>query len=71
MKRILVIGSSNMDFRIRVHQLPKPGETLLSQSLENIPGGKGGNQAYAVGKLGGDGVFLSAVGVDAFGEALI
>lgn len=71
MKRILVIGSSNMDFRIRVHQLPKPGETLLSQSLENIPGGKGGNQAYAVGKLGGDGVFLSAVGADAFGETLI
>lgn len=42
-----------MDFVIDVENIPKPGETILSDKLTLIPGGKGANQAYAIGKLDG------------------
>ena len=53
MKKLLVIGSLNMDF---VTDVPHPlavGETMLAQDLRLVPGGKGANQAYAMGRLGG------------------
>ena len=71
MKKILVIGSSNLDFVIRVGEMPAVGETLLGQSLERIPGGKGANQACACGRLGGDTTFLSAVGTDGLGDVVL
>lgn len=71
MKKILVIGSSNLDYVIRVGEMPAVGETLLGKSLERIPGGKGANQACACGRLGGDTAFLSAVGTDGLGEVVL
>lgn len=71
MKKILVIGSMNMDFVLDVETIPQVGETVLAKSLELIPGGKGANQAYAAAKLGGDVTMLGAVGDDEHGEALI
>ena len=53
MKKILVIGSLNMDFVIDVDVIPKPGQTVLGKKITLIPGGKGANQAYAIGKLNG------------------
>ena len=53
MKKILVIGSTNLDFVIQMDALPEPGETLLCRSFARVPGGKGANQAYACGRLGG------------------
>ncbi len=70
MKKIAVIGSMNMDYVLNVPHMPKAGETLLCKSFENLPGGKGANQACAVGKLGGNAVMLGAVGADGAGEAL-
>ena len=70
-KRILVIGSLNMDMDITLESFPKAGETILGRTLVNVPGGKGANQAYAVGKLGGDCTMLGCVGDDDFGGALI
>ena len=35
------------------------------------PGGKGANQATAIGKLGGDCAMLGKVGSDVFGEQMI
>lgn len=52
MKQILVVGSLNMDTVIETPHMPKCGETIAGKSVEQIPGGKGANQAYAVGKLG-------------------
>ena len=52
-KKILVIGSLNMDMVIPVKELPQRGETILGGSPDYIPGGKGANQACAAGKLGG------------------
>ena len=71
MKKILVIGSTNLDFVIQLDALPVPGETLLCKSFAQIPGGKGANQAYACGRLGGAPRFLSAVGTDKFGGGII
>ena len=71
MKKILVLGSLNMDLVTRVSMTPKVGETLLGEGLEQIPGGKGANQAVAIGKLGGQVAMLGRVGMDGFGEVLM
>lgn len=70
MANIVVIGSMNMDYVINVRHMPLTGETLLCDRFETIPGGKGANQAYAAGKLGGQIAMLGAVGDDDSGQTL-
>lgn len=70
MKKIAVIGSLNMDYVITVPSMPQVGETVLSTGFSLVPGGKGANQAYAAGRLGGQVVMLGAVGQDSAGDAL-
>ena len=50
---------------------PKLGETIIGKEFFEIPGGKGGNQAVAIAKLGGDVTMFGCVGKDAYGEKLI
>lgn len=69
-KKILVVGSLNMDMVIDMAQMPAVGETVLGSSLTYNPGGKGANQACAAAKLGGDVKMLGCVGSDEFGELL-
>lgn len=71
MKKILVIGSLNIDFVVDVENIPKPGETILATNVTYIPGGKGANQSYAVGKLGGLVSMIGVVGKDQYGEILL
>lgn len=71
MKKIAVLGSSNMDFVYAVEEMPRTGETIKSRGFRKVPGGKGANQACTCGKLGGDCVFLSAIGKDDSGEKLM
>lgn len=70
MKKIVVIGSLNMDCVIETPHMPNPGETVSGRRVTLIPGGKGANQAYAAGILGGNVSMIGAVGADSFGEAL-
>lgn len=70
MKKILVVGSLNMDLVTRVKATPQVGETVLGNGFDQIPGGKGANQAVAMGKLGGQVAMLGCVGDDEFGVAL-
>lgn len=70
MKKIVVIGSLNMDFAVQVKDAPKTGETVMAQAMALIPGGKGANQAYAAAKLGGQVTMLGAVGEDTYGKVL-
>jgi ribokinase len=64
---ILVAGSANLDFVVRVHHVPAPGETVLGRSLQTFPGGKGANQAIACARAGGaDTRMLLALGRDAY-----
>lgn len=70
MKKVVVAGSLNMDLVVETSRRPKPGETISGKGVKVIPGGKGANQAYAIGKLGGDVGMIGAVGDDEFGRAL-
>lgn len=64
---ILVAGSANLDFVVRAHHIPAPGETVLGRSFETFPGGKGANQAIACARSGGATThMLAAMGADAF-----
>lgn len=68
MAKIVVIGSLNIDFVVNVPNMPEVGETLLADHFDLIPGGKGANQACALGKLGADVMMLGAVGNDSYGD---
>lgn len=68
---ITVLGSLNMDLVTNVQRTPRVGETVLGQDLNKIPGGKGANQAVAIGRLGGTVEMIGAIGEDAFGEILL
>lgn len=67
-KKILIIGSTNMDMVVKTKHIPAPGETVLAGSFFMNPGGKGANQAVAVARLGGNSCFISKVGNDVFGK---
>lgn len=71
MKKITVVGSLNMDIVIETPHMPTGGETVSGRNVTLVPGGKGANQAYAVGKLGGNVTMIGAVGQDAAGDALL
>lgn len=70
MKKVLVVGSLNMDMVLSVDHHPVPGETIIGDGITYHPGGKGANQAYAVGKLGGDVRIIGCVGWDNNGMIL-
>lgn len=71
MKKIVVIGSLNMDLITRTQKLPAMGETVSGLSFQTVCGGKGGNQAYAAARLGGTVTMLGCIGEDAFGRELV
>ena len=70
MPEITVVGSINMDLVVRVAHLPLPGETVLGQDYQAIPGGKGANQAVAAARLGANVAMIGCVGDDVFGRLL-
>jgi len=45
-------GSINIDYVYRVKRFVQPGETLASESLETVLGGKGANQSVALARAG-------------------
>ncbi len=68
--KIVVLGGINMDLVTNADVLPKPGETIQGYKFGMYPGGKGSNQAVAIGKLGGNVSMLGRIGNDNFGQAL-
>ena len=60
-----------MDLVFSVDHQPLMGETVLSSGFSMNPGGKGANQAYAAGRLGGCVKMIGCVGDDIYGESLI
>ena len=67
-RKIVVIGSTNMDMVVKTTHIPVPGETVLGGAFLMNTGGKGANQAVSVARLGGDVNFISRVGKDMFGR---
>ena len=68
---MVVVGSSNTDMILRVHHVPRPGETLLGGEFSTAPGGKGANQAVAAARAGGHVAFVARLGRDLFGDAAL
>ena len=71
MKKIIIVGSLNMDLVINAPYAPVGGETLMGSGFMVNPGGKGANQACACAKLGAQAYMCGCVGNDAFGSELI
>ena len=70
-KKILVIGSANMDLSMNMYKVPAAGEMLIDDGgVGYIPGGKGANAAIALKKLGADCCFCAKVGADLHGQKL-
>lgn len=69
-RRVVVVGSLNMDLVVRTPRLPRPGETVAAQSFATFAGGKGANQAVAAARMGAPVAMVGRVGGDPFGEAL-
>jgi ribokinase len=68
---ILVAGSANLDFVVRAHHIPAPGETVLGRDFKTFPGGKGANQAVACARAGGVVThMLAAFGNDDFAKPI-
>ncbi len=67
-KNLLIIGSLNMDMVVSVDHTPTVGETILSKTMQLIPGGKGANQAFAAANLGMAVKMLGAVGNDSYAD---
>ncbi len=65
---VVVFGSINIDFLLRVARLPGEGETVAGQDVALAPGGKGGNQALAARKAGAAVRLIGAAGDDAFAD---
>ncbi len=68
--RIVVVGSINVDFVVRGPRLPVAGETVSGARFDTFIGGKGGNQAVAVARLGVPAAMVAKVGHDEFGPRL-
>ena len=68
MKKICVIGSINMDLVTCVNEFPRPGETVCGFEFKTHFGGKGANQAVALGKLGADVLMVGKLGNDSYAD---
>ena len=70
-KRILLIGSANMELTMNMYKLPDPGEALIDDAgVAYMPGGKGANGAIALTRLGAQCIFSTKLGADAHGQKL-
>ncbi len=67
-RRVGVIGSLNVDYVSYVRDNPRKGETILADDFSIVPGGKGANQAFALGRIGCDVSMFGLVGDDDNGK---
>ena len=65
---VVVVGSVNTDYLMRVERRPHPGETVGGALLEVHGGGKGANQALAAAICGAEVELVARVGADAMGD---
>jgi len=68
---VVVVGSLNIDHVLKVSELPLKGETIISESYELHEGGKGANQAVAIGRMGIDVRMIGKIGKDVYGQMLL
>ena len=71
MSDITVLGIFVADISFSGNKIPTTGETILGDSYNVGPGGKGCNQAIAISRLGGKVNFISKLGNDDYGKLAI
>jgi ribokinase len=69
-RKIVVVGSINLDLVASVSHMPGSGETLMGEGFATYPGGKGANQAVAASRLGAEVAMVGPLGNDLFAERL-
>ncbi|HMF66386.1 MAG TPA: ribokinase [Phyllobacterium sp.] len=70
MGRVLVLGNAGLDLTLQLPRMPVEGETLLGDSVDSAPGGKGLNQAVAAARTGIQTIFHAPIGRDAQGQEI-
>lgn len=71
MKSCCVIGSIHMDLVTRSSAFVLPGQTIIGHGFATFFGGKGANQAIALGRLGANVSMAGCVGQDSYGDACL
>lgn len=69
-KKILCMGSINIDLVMYMRRMPPPGETVITDNFASFSGGKGGNQAASAASLGGNVKYFTKLGTDVFSDQL-
>ncbi len=57
--KVVVFGSINIDYFLKVDRQPNIGETMSAHSIKMGYGGKGANQAVACARLGAETTLLA------------
>ena len=71
MKRVLVVGSANVDLVTFMSRVPDGGETIIGRDFQQHFGGKGANQAVMAARCGVPVSMITGLGDDNFGEAML
>ena len=66
----VVFGSVNFDLIAKADDFPLEGESVIGQDFYTAAGGKGGNQAVGLAKLGINTYMVCRIGDDYYGEQL-
>lgn len=70
-KRILLVGTSNMELSMNMYELPVAGATAIDDGgVAYTPGGNGANAAIAFKRLGAESIFCTKLGADLHGQKL-
>ena len=69
-KKIVVVGTLNMDTLISIGSFPRTGQTSKATRRATMPGGKGINQATAAARLGAEVYLIGKLGKDYDGSKL-
>ena len=71
MKKVLIVGSINVDLVMTTERVAKVGETVRGTDFKTVAGGKGANQAVAAARLGAKVKMLGAVGNDGYADMML
>lgn len=70
-RKIVVVGSVNLDCTFRVDQPPQLGKTVSILDVSTAPGGEGANQALGAAKLGREVSLIGEIGNDTDSDLII
>ena len=71
---VVIVGSANVDFVMRLPRLPARGETVTDGEFRQVFGGKGANAAVAAGRAAADSTdvaFVARLGDDPFAPRML